>query len=53
MADLILDGKMLEVARQAALKLAAYDPFLEKPQYALLRERVNSTLVKVTSVVTA
>ena len=52
-ADLILDGKMLEVARQAALKLAAYDPFLEKPQYALLRERVNSTLVKVTSVVTA
>jgi ATP-dependent DNA helicase RecG len=52
-ADLILDGKMLEVARQAALKLAAYDPFLEKPQYALLRERVNSTLVKMASVVTA
>lgn len=52
-ADLVQDGKMLEEARQAALKLAAYDPFLDKPQYALLRERVSSTLARMASAVTA
>lgn len=46
-ADLIQDGKLLEEARQAALKLAAYDPFLEKPQYRLLRERVSATMSRM------
>lgn len=49
-ADLIQDAGLLEEARGAALKLAAYDPFLEKPPYQALkakvlewRARINST----------
>lgn len=49
-ADLIQDAGLLEEARGAALKLAAYDPFLEKPTYQALkakvlewRARINST----------
>jgi len=39
-ADLVQDGRMMEEARGAAMKLAKYDPFLERPEYALLKERV-------------
>lgn len=39
-ADLIQDANLLEEARGAAIKLAAYDPFLEKPTYQPLRGRV-------------
>lgn len=40
-ADLIQDGRMLEVARQAAIKLAKYDPDLSRPEHRLLAERVK------------
>jgi ATP-dependent DNA helicase RecG len=33
-ADLVQDGKMLEIARQAAFRLIAADPKLERPEYA-------------------
>lgn len=46
-ADLVRDASLLELAREAALKLAAYDPFLEKPQYALMKLQVNEKLSKV------
>lgn len=41
-ADLIQDGKVLEVARQAAMKLIKYDPSLSRPEHRLLRERVHA-----------
>ncbi len=39
-ADLVQDGRMMEEARGAALKLAKYDPLLARPEYRLLREQV-------------
>ncbi len=40
-ADLVQDGKMLEVARQAAIELVERDPRLDLEEHALLRERVS------------
>ena len=40
-ADLAQDGRMLEVARQAAIKLVAVDPSLEKPEHSTLLGRVK------------
>jgi ATP-dependent DNA helicase RecG len=42
-ADLIQDGKMLEVARQAALALIKLDPHLTRPEHQLLLQRVRSS----------
>jgi ATP-dependent DNA helicase RecG len=39
-ADLLMDGKVLEEARQAAMSLVADDPTLAKPDHALLRQAV-------------
>ncbi len=39
-ADLVLDGKMLEVARQAAMKLVAADPGLKRPEHQALLGKV-------------
>ncbi len=36
LADLVQDGKMLEVARQAAIALIKYDPELGRPEHRLL-----------------
>jgi ATP-dependent DNA helicase RecG len=36
LADLVQDGRMLEVARQAAIKLINYDPDLSRPEHRLL-----------------
>lgn len=49
-ADLIQDGRLLEEARGAAMKLAAYDPFLEKPTYQLLRGKVLEWRAKINSI---
>lgn len=40
-ADLIQDGAMLEVARQAAMEIVAADPKLERPEHAPMLERVR------------
>jgi len=40
--DLVLDGKMMEVARQAAFRLIAEDPRLENPDYAGILEQVKT-----------
>jgi ATP-dependent DNA helicase RecG len=40
-ADLVQDGKMLEVARQAALEVIEHDPRLESPEFAGVLERVR------------
>lgn len=48
-ADLIQDAGLLEEARQAAMKLAAYDPFLEKPTYQPLRGKVLEWRARVNS----
>ncbi len=48
-ADLIQDAGLLEEARQAAMKLAAYDPFLEKPTYHPLRAKVLEWRARVNS----
>jgi len=40
-ADLVQDGKMLEVARQAAIDIINRDPKLSKPEHRLLLERVK------------
>lgn len=48
-ADLIQDAGLLEEARQAAMKLAAYDPFLEKPTYQGLRGKVLEWRARVNS----
>jgi ATP-dependent DNA helicase RecG len=40
--DLVLDGKMMEVARQAAFRLIAEDPRLENPNYAGILEQVKT-----------
>ncbi len=50
LADLVQDLKLVEVARQAAMKLVAYDPTLEKPQYALIRRYAAERLARVTSI---
>jgi ATP-dependent DNA helicase RecG len=39
-ADLVQDGRMLEVARQAAIATVLEDPELSQPEHKLLRERV-------------
>ncbi len=39
-ADLVQDGRMLEVARQAAIATVLEDPGLSQPEHKLLRERV-------------
>ncbi len=39
-ADLIQDGRMLEVARQAAIEIVEEDPRLEAPEYAAALARV-------------
>lgn len=52
-ADLIQDGRMLEVARQAAIKLVKYDPELIRSEHALLREKVKNASTKMTIGVTA
>ncbi len=51
-ADLVQDGKMLEVARQAAIDLLKSDPNLELPEHAAILDRVlgqkgNRALVTV------
>lgn len=40
-ADLVQDGKLLEVARQAAMRLVERDPRLTSPENKLLLERVS------------
>ena len=40
-ADLVQDGKMLEVARQAAFELVNVDPTLERPEHATILARVR------------
>ncbi len=40
-ADLIQDGKMLEVARQAAMGILEADPSLARPEHAALREAAS------------
>ncbi len=49
LADLVQDIKLVEVARQAAMKLIAYDPVLEKPQYALIKRAASERLARVVS----
>ncbi|MEZ0325635.1 MAG: ATP-dependent DNA helicase RecG [Fimbriimonas sp.] len=39
-ADLVQDGRMLEVARQAAIKIIEADPELKRPEHALMLEKV-------------
>jgi len=46
-ADLIQDGKMLEVARQAAIKLIKFDPDLTRSEHRLLAERVKAHEARV------
>lgn len=48
-ADLIQDAGLLEEARGAALKLAAYDPFLEKPPYQALKAKVLEWRARINS----
>ena len=40
-ADLVQDGRMLEVARQAAIEIVEADPKLEAPEYAAALARVR------------
>jgi len=40
-ADLVQEGVMLEVARQAAIAVVESDPRLSKPEHRLLLERVK------------
>ncbi|HEY3781094.1 MAG TPA: ATP-dependent DNA helicase RecG [Fimbriimonadaceae bacterium] len=40
--DLVQDGKMMEVARQAALNLIKFDPTLSRPEHRLLVESVKA-----------
>jgi ATP-dependent DNA helicase RecG len=40
-ADLVQDGKMLEVARQAAFELVKVDPTLARSEHAAIMERVR------------
>lgn len=40
-ADLVQDGRMLEVARQAAMEVVGRDPRLESPEYAAVLDRVR------------
>lgn len=40
-ADLVLDGKMLEVARQAAMEVIEKDPTLSSPEWAPVLARVS------------
>jgi ATP-dependent DNA helicase RecG len=39
-ADLVQDGRMLEVARQAAIRIIEQDPTLSLPEHQLMKERV-------------
>lgn len=39
-ADLIQDSKMLEVAREAAIKVIEIDPSLSRPSWSLVRQRL-------------
>lgn len=41
-ADLVMDGKLLEVARKAAQELTKVDPKLERPEHARLLSQVRS-----------
>lgn len=41
-ADLVQDGRMLEVARQAAIEVIANDPHLAAKEWAAVREKVMS-----------
>ncbi|HSI71886.1 MAG TPA: helicase-related protein, partial [Fimbriimonas sp.] len=38
--DLVQDGRMLEVARQAAIRIVERDPQLQLPEHRLMREKV-------------
>lgn len=40
-ADLLKDGKLLEVARQAAIKLIESDPFLRLPEHQRILQKVG------------
>lgn len=40
-ADLVQDGKLLEVARQAAMRLIETDPALKKPENRMVLEKVK------------
>ncbi len=40
-ADLVQDGRMLEVARQAAIRIIDADPVLGRPEHALMLEKVR------------
>jgi ATP-dependent DNA helicase RecG len=42
-ADLVLDAKMLEIARKAAQMIVEQDPRLERPDHALIQEKVRQT----------
>jgi ATP-dependent DNA helicase RecG len=42
-ADLVSDGRVLEEAREAAIRLVELDPRLELGEHALLRARVSET----------
>jgi ATP-dependent DNA helicase RecG len=39
-ADLVQDGRMLEVARQAAIRIIETDPTLSKPEHRPMLEKV-------------
>lgn len=49
-ADLVQDGAMLEVARDAALKLTKSDPNLERPENALIRVRATERRSRMAAV---
>ncbi|MEQ1933038.1 MAG: ATP-dependent DNA helicase RecG [Fimbriimonadaceae bacterium] len=49
LADLVQDGKMLEVARQAAIKLIKYDPDLSRPEHRLLAAVVRERAAAMSS----
>ena len=51
MADLVMDGRLLEVARQAAMSLIERDPSLTSPEHSVLLARVRerrSTMATIT-----
>jgi len=39
-ADILQDGRQLEIARQAAMQVIEQDPRLENPEWAIIREKV-------------
>lgn len=39
-ADILQDGRQLEIARQAAMQVIEQDPKLESPEWAIIREKV-------------